>query len=186
MRTIIGISGASGAAVTVEFLKRCPGEKYVVASRWGRAVMQQETGLSLNDLAPHVDKVFSNEDMNAPFASGSVLFDNFVILPCSMTTLGRIAHGVGENLICRIAEVALKEKRNMLLGIRETPLSPIALENSLKLSRLGVTIMPLCPPFYFKEKTNSDVISRFVDHLLITLKLPSRSGWREDQIVPTN
>ena len=98
MRTIIGLSGASGAAITVEFLKRCPGEKYLIASRWGRSILSQETGLTVNDLAPYVERVYSNEDLNAPFASGSNRFDNYVVLPCSVTTLGRIANGIGENL----------------------------------------------------------------------------------------
>src|SRR6185295_16416093 len=124
-----------------------------IASRWGKSVLHQETGLSLSDLSPYVEKIFSNEDMNAPFASGSVWFDQCVILPCSMATLGRLANGIGENLITRVGEVALKENRRLLLGVRETPLSAIALENALKLSRLGVTIMPLSPAFYFEGQS---------------------------------
>src|SRR5690349_12821091 len=131
MRTIVGITGASGGAVAVEFLKRCPGEKYVIFSRWGKSVLFQETGETPESLAPFVDKIYSNEDMNAPFASGSVHFDQYVVMPCSVTTLGRIAQGIGENLIARVAEVALKENRRMLLGLRESPLSAIALENAL-------------------------------------------------------
>ncbi len=183
MRTVIAITGASGTAVAVEFLKRCPGEKYLVLSRWGKAVLHQETGLTPDDLTPHVDKIFSGEDMNAPFASGSIPFDQYVVLPCSLTTLGRIANGIGETLPSRIAEVALKENRRMILGLRESPLSAIALENALKLSRLGVTIMPLCPPFYFKEISNEETISRFVDHMLTTLNLPpAKAGWRADAL----
>jgi len=182
MRTIIGITGASGGAVAVEFLKRCPGEKYVIFSRWGKAVLFQETGETPESLAPHVTKIFSNEDMNAPFASGSTHFDNFVIMPCSMTTLGRIANGVGENLISRVAEVALKENRRLLLGLRESPLSAIALENALKLSRLGVTIMPLSPAFYLKDQTPQQMVAHFVDHLFTTLHLPSQPGWREESL----
>jgi 4-hydroxy-3-polyprenylbenzoate decarboxylase len=185
MRTIIGITGASGGAVAVEFLKRCPGEKFVVMSRWGKAVLFQETGHTPETLAPFVDKIFSNEDMNAPFASGSVHFDQFVVLPCSMTTLGRIANGLGENLISRVAEVALKENRRLLLGLRESPMSPIALENSLKLARLGVTIMPLSPAFYLKDSTPDQMVGHFVDHLLTTLHLESRPGWREETLCPS-
>ena len=96
-----------------------------------------------------------------------------------MATLGRLASGIGENLITRVGEVALKEGRKMLLGLRETPISSIALENALKLSRLGVTIMPLSPAFYMKAESISDMIDHFVDHLLTTLHLPSRPGWKE-------
>jgi|SRR5882672_7571067 len=176
------MTGASGSAVGVEFLKRCPGEKYLILSRWGKSVLVQETGLKPADLAPYVEKIFSADDMNAPFASGSVPFDQYVVLPCSITTLGRIAGGIGENLIARVGEVALKENRPMLLGIREAPLSAIALENALKLARLGVIIMPLSPPFYQKPASPEEAISAFVDHLLVTLKLPSRPGWRENEL----
>ena len=108
MRTIIGITGASGGAVAVEFIKRCPGEKILVMSRWGKAVLQQETVLTSQDLAPLVTTIFSNDDLNAPLASGSIPFDHYIVLPCSITTLGRLACGIGENLITRIGEVALK------------------------------------------------------------------------------
>lgn len=183
MRTVVAITGASGTALAVEFLKRCPGEKFLVMSRWGKSVLHQETGLSADDLAPLVQKIFSGDDLNAPFASGSIPFDHYVVLPCSLTTLGRIANGIGENLVARIGEVAIKENRRMLLGLRESPLSAIALENALKLSRLGVTIMPLCPPFYFKSVSNEETVLRFVDHILTTLNLPpALAGWRADAL----
>ncbi|MCG3203348.1 MAG: Flavin prenyltransferase UbiX [Elusimicrobia bacterium] len=183
MRTVVAITGASGTAVGVEFLKRCPGEKFLIISRWGKAVLHQETGLVPEDLSPYIEKIFSGDDLSAPFASGTIPFDQYVILPCSLSTLGRIANGIGENLVARVGEVALKENRRMILGLRESPLSAIALENALKLSRLGVTIMPLCPPFYFKSLTNEETIGRFVDHLLTTLNLPSeKSGWRQNAL----
>lgn len=184
MRTVVAITGASGLSVAVEFLKRCPGEKFLIMSRWGKAVLHQETGLTPNDLLPYVNQIFSNDDLNAPFASGSVQFDHYVVVPCSMTTLARISMGLAENLICRVGEVALKENRRMLLAIRETPLSAVALENSLKLSRLGVTVMPISPQFYFKPETVQDMVSRFVDHMFSTLKLDSNPGWRENLIRP--
>src|ERR1051326_5665627 len=162
MRTIVAITGASGTAVAVEFLQRCPGEKYLVVSKWGKSVLHQETGLTVEGLSPFVDKVFSNEDMNAPFASGSVAFDQYVIVPCSMSTLGRLASGIGENLITRIGEVALKEKRQMVLCLRATQLSFIAPENALKLPLLRVAIMPISPQFYFKPQSMDEIVSEFV------------------------
>lgn len=183
MRTVIAMTGASGSAVAVEFVKRCPGEKFLILSRWGKSVLYQETGLTPDDLSKYVNGIFSGEDLNAPFASGSISFDQYIILPCSITTLGRIANGIGENLVARVGEVALKEHRRMLLGLRETPLSAVALENALKLSRLGVTIMPLSPPFYFKPQTSDDAIAQFVDHLLTTLHMPSEQpGWRAHEL----
>ena len=138
MRTIVAMTGASGAAFGVDFLKRCPGEKVLILSRWGKSVLYQETGLTPKDLMPFCDHIYSNDDMNAAVASGSNPFDHYVVLPCTVTTLGRIANGVGENLIARVGEIALKENRRMLLGLREAPLSAVALENALKLSRLAL------------------------------------------------
>ena len=184
MRTVVGITGASGTAVAVEFLKRCPGDKYLIISRWGKSILYQETGLTPEALAPYVTTIFSNEDMNAPLASGTVPFDQYVIVPCSLTTLGRLSNGIGENLIARVGEVALKEKRRLVLALRESPLSPIALDNALKLSRCGAILMPLCPAFYLKPRSVSEMVSQFVDHLLATLNLPARPGWREEALLP--
>lgn len=182
MRTIIAMTGASGSAFGVSFLKKCPGEKVLVVSKWGKSVLHQETGLTVQDLSSHADYVVSPDDMNAPFASGSNSFDQFVVLPCSVATLGRMASGVGENLISRIGEIALKENRRMVLCLRETPLSAIALENCLKLARLGVTVMPIMPAFYLKPGTVERMADDFADHLLTTLRLSERPGWRADRL----
>ena len=182
MRTVVAITGASGTAIAVEFLKLCPGEKFLVTSRWGKAVLFQETGFKSEDLQPYVTKIFSSDDLNSPLASGSNPFDQYVVVPCSMTTLGRIANGISENLVARVAEVALKENRRMLLALRESPLSAIALENALKLSRLGVTIMPMSPPFYFRQTSLEQMTSDFVDHMLTTLNVTNQRGWRASEL----
>src|SRR6185312_15716456 len=144
MRLVIGMSGASGAAYGVEFLKRCPAEeKYLIVTRWGRSILKTETGLSPEDLAPFARKIYANDDLSAPFSSGSNPFDALVIMPCSVATLAKIAAGISDTLLTRTAEVALKERRKLLIAVRETPLSSIALENALKLSREGVIIMPI-------------------------------------------
>jgi 4-hydroxy-3-polyprenylbenzoate decarboxylase len=182
MRVIIGMTGASGSAFGVQFLKECPGEKYLVMSRWARSVLHQETGLTPEDLASHAKKIFSNEDMNAPFASGSNPFDAFVILPCSVTTLARIANGIGDTLISRTAEVALKEKRRLIICVRETPLSGIALENALKLSRAGAVIMPVSPPFYSQPKSLDDLYSGFASKVMSLLGIPTTVGWRAEEL----
>lgn len=182
MRIIMGMTGASGAAFGVRFLRDCPGEKFLVMSRWARSVLHQETGLTLEELAPYVRKVFSNEDMNAPFASGSNPFDAFVILPCSVATLGRIAGGIGDSLITRTAEVALKERRRLVLCVRETPLSSIALENALKLSREGAVIMPVSPPFYSHPQNLEDLYAGFASKVMNLLGVPAMAGWRAEEL----
>jgi 4-hydroxy-3-polyprenylbenzoate decarboxylase len=179
MRIVLGITGASGAIFGVEFLKRCPAEeKYVILSRWGRNLLKSEAGVSPEDLAPFAKKVYSTDDMSSPLASGSNPFDAMVVLPCSVATLGKIANGISDTLLTRVAEVALKERRKLILGVRETPLSTIALENAHKLSRDGVIIMPVSPPFYMAPKTIEEMVISFANKVIGTLGLPVSAGWR--------
>lgn len=183
MRVLVGISGASGAAYGVEFLKRCPAEeKYVILTRWGRNLLKTEAGLSPDDLAPFCKKIYATDDLSTPFASGSNPFDALVIMPCSVATLAKIAHGISDTLLTRVAEVALKERRKMILAVRETPLSSIALENALKLSHEGVIIMPISPPFYTQPHSLQDLVTSFADKAIGTLGLPVAAGWRSDEI----
>jgi flavin prenyltransferase len=186
MRILVGISGASGAAFGVEFLKRCPAdEKYVILTRWGRNLLKTEAGLSPDDLSPYAKKIYATDDLSAPFASGSNPFDALVIMPCSVATLGKIANGISDNLLTRVAEVALKERRKLLLGVRETPLSSIALENALKLSREGVIIMPISPPFYTQPKSLEEMVQSFADKVIGTLGLTVpgvTAGWRASEL----
>src|SRR5437016_8939003 len=169
MRVVLGVSGASGAAYAVEFLKRCPAdEKFVILTRWGRSLLKSEAHVSPEDLAPYAKKVYATEDLSAPLASGSNPFDAMVVLPCSVTTLGKIAHGIGDTLLTRTAEVALKERRQLVLCVRETPLSTVALENAHKLSRDGVIIMPVSPPLYMVPKSLDDLVTSFADTVIGT------------------
>src|SRR5436190_658194 len=116
-RYLIGITGASGALHGVDFVRRCPGEKYLVLSDWGRQVLHSETGLKPSDLEPHVKRVFSDADLAAPFSSGSNRYDALIVIPCSLSTLARIAAGIADTLITRAAQVALKERMRMLLCV---------------------------------------------------------------------
>jgi 4-hydroxy-3-polyprenylbenzoate decarboxylase len=183
MRIIVGISGASGAACGVDFLKRCPAEeKYLILTPWGKNLLKSEAGLAPEDLKPYAKKIYTAEDMSAPISSGSNHFDALVILPCSVASLGKIANGISDNLLTRAAEVALKERRRMVLCVRETPLSSIALENALKLSREGVIIMPVSPFFYQQPKTTNDMVSSFTDRVLAVLGFPMPAGWRAEEL----
>ncbi len=179
-RYLIGMTGASGAAYAVDFLTRCPGEKYLVLSDWARQVLHAETGLRPSDLEPHVKKIFPDGDLAAPFSSGSNRHDAYVILPCSVSTLAKIAVGIADTLITRAAAVALKERMRMIVCVRETPLSSIALENALKLSREGVTIMPVSPPWYREPKRLEDLVAGFSSKLLTLLGEDGGPGWREE------
>src|SRR5580698_5030393 len=183
MKIVIGISGASGAIFGFEFLKRCPAEeKYVIVTDWGRHMLSTEAEISIDQLKPHAKRVYMHDDLSSPLASGSNVFDAMVIIPCSVATLGKIANGISDSLLTRAAEVCLKERSKLIMCVRETPLSTIALENALKLSRDGVIIMPVSPPFYTNPKTINDLVVSFADKVIGTLGLPVPAGWRSSEL----
>ena len=181
-RYLIGMSGASGAIYGVDFVRRCPGEKYLVLSDWARQVLHQETGLKPSDLEPHVRRVFADSDLAAPFSSGSNRYDALVVVPCSVSTLAKIATGIADTLITRAAAVALKERMRMVLCVRETPLSSIALENALKLSREGAIVMPVSPPWYGRPASLEDLVAGFTDKILALLGEGGGPGWRDHEL----
>lgn len=182
LRVLVGMTGASGAIYGVEFLRRCPGDKHLVLSRWAKVVLQTECGLSEKDLRPHTAEVWSDQDLSAPFASGSVRHDACLILPASASTVGRIAAGIGDTLITRAAQVALKERMPLILGVRETPLSSIVLEALLKLSHAGAIVFPLSPPFYSSPRTLDDLVQATVDKLLRLVGVDVPGGWRAEDL----
>lgn len=183
-RYLVGMTGASGSIYAVDFLRRCPGEKFLVLSDWARQVLQSETGLKPSDLEPHVKRVFADADLAAPFSSGSVRHDALVILPCSVSTLAKIAAGIADTLITRAAAVALKERMRMILCVRETPWSSITLENALRLSREGAVVMPLSPPWYQKPGTLDELVAGFTGKVLALLGEDGGPGWREEELEP--
>lgn len=182
MRVLVGMTGASGAPVAVDFLKRCPGEKYLVVSDWGRALLKDELDLRVEDLAPYVRGIFSDHDLAAPFASGTTRHDAFVIVPCSTTTLSKIAIGLGDTLITRAAQVALKERMRLVLALRETPLSTTMLENALRVSRDGGIIAPLMPPFYNRPETLDALVTGMTNKLLALVGVDVGPGWNASRL----
>lgn len=182
MRTVIGITGASGVVYGVNFLRKCPDDKYLVVSKWGKRVLHEEMGLKVEEISPWAKKTFLDSDLAAPFSSGSNPFDSLVIIPCSVSTLGKIASGIGDTLITRTAQVALKEKRRVIIALRETPLSSIALENALKLSREGVIIMPISPPHYIEINSVDDLVNGFVDKVLKLIGVDNGKGWKQEEL----
>ena len=182
MRIIVGMTGASGAMFGVDFLRRCPAEKYLILTKWGRYVLKEETGLTEHHLAEHVKKSFSDDDLAAPFSSGSNPFDALVILPCSVSTMAKIACGLGDTLLTRAAQVALKERRRLIICLRETPLSAISLEQAHTLSLAGAIVMPISPPFYHKPQTIEEMVGQFNDKVLRLLGLEAALAWKPEQL----
>ena len=181
-RYLIGMTGASGSAFGVDFVKRCPGEKFLVMSDWARQVLHDETGLKPSDLEPHVKKLYADSDLAAPFSSGSNRYDAYVIVPCSVSTLARISCGIADTLITRAAAVALKERLRLVVCLRETPLSSIALENALRLSREGAIVMPISPPWYRHPKDLAELVTGFTDKILGVLGEDAGAGWRDQEL----
>ncbi len=181
-RVVVGMTGASGAIYGVDFLRKFPGEKHLVLSKWAKMVLQTECGLSEADLAPHVQASFPDHDLSAPFASGSNRHDACLILPASASTVGKIAAGIGDTLITRAAQVALKERMPLIVGIRETPLSTITLEALHRLSLAGAIVFPLSPPFYSNPKTIDELVGATTNKLLRLLGVDVPGGWREEDL----
>jgi len=181
-RYLIGMTGASGSVYGVDFVRRCPGEKYLVLSDWARQVLHSETGLKPSDLEPHVRKIFADSDLAAPFSSGSNRYDAYVIVPCTVSTLAKIAVGIADSLITRAAAVALKERMRLIVCVRETPLSTIALENMARLSREGVVVMPVSPPWYGRPERLDDLVGGFTAKLLALLGEPAGAAWRDEEL----
>lgn len=182
MRIVVGISGATGSILGVrllEELKALSVETHVVVSRWGRATLQLETGLSVSDIDKLADRVHSAGDMAAPIASGSFRTDGMVIVPCSMRSLAAIRSGLGDGLIARAADVTLKERRRLVLVARETPLSEVHLDNMMALTRMGAVILPPVPAFYNHPKTVDDIVTHIVARVLdqFGLDLPQARRW---------
>lgn len=178
MRTVVAITGASGAVFGLELLARLPGERFAVLSRWGQHVLREETGLGREDVAARSTRLFTDTDLSAPLASGSNAWDAMVILPCSTSTVGRIASGIADSLITRAAAVTLKEGRRLVLCPRETPLAAVSLRQLAELARDGVIVMPMSPGWYDRPATLDDLIAGFVDRVLQVLGVEQPGGWR--------
>lgn len=182
MRVVLGITGASGVVYAKKFLQECAADNYLIVSKWGKVLLKEELGISDKDLQQYVKRQFSDDDLTAPLASGSNQIDAVVILPCSISTLGKIASGIGDTLITRTAQVALKERTKLVLCIRETPFSTVSLEQSARLSRDGVVIMPISSPLYFVPKTVDEFVRAFVEKVLGVIGLRQSKGWRAEEL----
>jgi 4-hydroxy-3-polyprenylbenzoate decarboxylase len=180
-RLIVALTGATGTIFGVRLLQTLQGtgiETHLVMSKWGARTLVHETSFSVEQVQQLATRVYPLADQGAAISSGSFITMGMVVVPCSMRTLSAIAHGLGDNLIHRAADVVLKERRRLVLAIREAPLSEIHLENMLKLSRMGVGICPPMPAFYTRPQTIDDIVNytvaRLLDQLDIHLEIHNR------------
>ena len=168
---VLVISGASGAAYGVRLAEILGSDARLVVTESGRLTMAHECkGLTPESLAEKTGALLEdNNDIAAKSASGSAAIDAVVICPCSGTTLGKLAAGIGDNLATRSAIVAMKERRNLIIVPREAPYATVHLENMAKLSGWGVTVIPASPGFYNLPQSMEDlidfIVARILDHL---------------------
>ena len=168
-RVIVAITGATGAIYGVrllEMLRDAAVETHLIISPWGRRTLLHETTYTVDQVQRLAAATYAPNDQGAAISSGSFLTMGMAIVPCSMRTLASVAHGLGDNLIHRAADVVIKERRKLLLAPREAPLSDIHLENMLKLSRMGVIICPPMPGFYQRPGTIDDIVTHSVVRML--------------------
>jgi 4-hydroxy-3-polyprenylbenzoate decarboxylase len=179
-KIVVGVTGSSGAVYALDFLRKCDADKFLIVSSWGKVLLRDELKMGEKDLKPYVNRAFSDDDLTAPMASGSNRFDAMVILPASTSTIGKIASGIGDTLITRAAQVCLKERYKLIVCVRETPMSTLALEQCARLSSYGAIIMPISPPLYFVPETVGEYVGGFTDKVLGQLGLGTAKGWRAE------
>jgi flavin prenyltransferase len=198
-KIIVGITGASGAILgerLIRFLLEGDKEVHAVLSSSGVSVFKEELGISFGKDFSEIQKNFlkhygrpkhlflsAENDFAARVSSGSASIDAMVVVPCSMSTVGAIAHGITLNLIHRAASVSIKEKRKLILVPRESPLSPIHLKNLLYLSEIGVHIVPATTAFYHRPKTVEEMVDFTLGRVLDLLKIEHKlfKRWRENK-----
>ena len=168
-KIIIGISGASGAIYGVALLKllrQLKVETHLVISKTAQLTLPHETSLSLREASALADVHYNSNDMAAAISSGSFKTDGMIVAPCSMKSLGEIATATGSNLLTRAADVVLKERRRLVLMVRETPLHSVHLRHMLTLSDMGAIIAPPVPAFYNAPANLDDVVRHSVGRVL--------------------
>jgi len=182
-RIVVAITGASGAIYGIrvlELLRELPIETHLVVSKWARVTIEQETAYALADVRALADVSYAENDQAAAISSGSFKTRGMVVAPCSTKTLAAIATGFSHNLICRAADVTLKERRPLVVAVREAPLSAIHLRNMLTLAEMGATILPPTPAFYTRPGSIDDIVEYTAVRLLdqLGLDVESASRWR--------
>lgn len=192
---VIGITGASGSIYGIRLIRELALKKHlvdVVITSAGKMVMKEELGvpgfekpdkLGLSKIRDRI-RVWENDNFEAPFMSGSSAPEAVIIIPCSVGKLAAVANGISGNLLERTADVALKERRPLILVVRETPLSLIHLENMVKVARAGAQMLPAMPAFYNHPKTIDDMVNFVVGKVLNLLRIEHNlfEGWRKENV----
>lgn len=169
-RLIIGVSGASGMPLAIEILKQLKKleniETHLICSRAAEITLKEESNITLEELYQLADVVYDNQNIGAACASGSFRAKGMIVVPCSMKTVAGIASGYSDSLLLRAADVMIKERRKLVLAVRECPLSPIHLKNMYELSMMGVMIVPIVLSFYNQPQGLEDCVCHIAGKIL--------------------
>jgi 4-hydroxy-3-polyprenylbenzoate decarboxylase len=167
---VVGITGASGAIYGIRLLEVLSSiknvETHLLVSEAGEAIIKYETGRRIEDVRELASFSYDIKDMGAPIASGSFKTDGMIVAPCTVKTMSAIANSYSENLLIRVGDVTMKERRRLLLLVRETPLHIGHLRNMERLCEMGAIIMPPVPAFYYKPQTIQDIVDHTVGRML--------------------
>lgn len=188
-RIIVALTGATGSILGIKViiaLRRLNIETHLIISKWAEATIKYETDYTVPNIRALADQVHNVHDMSAPVASGSFRVDGMVIVPCSVKTLAAISSGLCDDLISRAADVILKERRKLVLAVRETPLSSIHLQNMLNVTQAGAIIFPPVPAFYTKPASVEDLVDHSVGRMLDLFDLDTGDferweGWKKEE-----
>jgi 4-hydroxy-3-polyprenylbenzoate decarboxylase len=169
VKIVVGVTGGSGAIYALallRFLRDLGVESHLVVSDSGARVVEHECGVPLQELRESCDVFHENDNIGATIASGSYRVDGMAVVPCSMKTLSAVANGYSASLLARAADVCLKERRPLVMVVRETPYSVVHLENMLRLSRAGAVILPASPAFYNHPRSLADIVGFMAGKIL--------------------
>ena len=175
-RVVVGITGATGAVYALRLLQRLKAagrETHLVASAAGVLNAHHELGLDRKALEALADVAYNPADVGAAIASGSFATDAMIVAPCSMKTLASVAHGLSDNLLTRAADVTLKERRRLVLMVRETPLNLAHLRNMTAVTEMGGVIFPPLPAFYHRPQTIDELVDDTVERVLALIGIES-------------
>ncbi|KAF4773693.1 3-octaprenyl-4-hydroxybenzoate carboxy-lyase UbiX [Colletotrichum scovillei] len=182
-KIIVALTGATGAQIGIhvlQTLRRLNVETHLIISKWAAETIKWETDYTPTAVKALVDHAYSSHDLAAPIASGSYRVDGMIVVPCSVKTLAAINAGICDDLVTRAADVCLKERRRLVLSVRETPFSEIHLRNMMEVTRAGAIVAPPVVGFYTRPSSIDDVLDQMVGRLLDLFDLDARNFERWD------
>jgi 4-hydroxy-3-polyprenylbenzoate decarboxylase len=183
-RITVALTGASGIQYGIEVLQALVESKietHVILREWAEFVLKDEVGIDVSKIKDIAFRAYDSKEMDAPLSSSSMLIDGMVVIPATVKTVSNIANANTENLIARAADIMLKMRRPLIIGIRETPLSPPCIHNLYKLATYGAIILPLSPGFYHKPQNIQDLFNFITGKVLDCLNIPNEKYQRWDK-----